>query len=777
MFGNRLFIYFLSALLSVAAVIGGLGTAYQRHLNVPLEYSIIDGIARDGWLSKRAELRVPALASRGNTLTLQFAPTRPAVPDARMRISVCSGERQEYLVGASTTVAISLRAACEPRIITIEVLDTFRASPTDQRDLGAQLVAVNISSRLGLPLLQERVIIIATAILFLLSICGAQWLFLGRARWIALIVPLVALYPLTQADPENLMKPLWLGVTLLSVLLGVWLGSRSGVSHTATLNLSPALGHRPFTVLLLLCAAGAVLRFYGLNFGLPYNYHPDEIPKVNAIMRMVSTHSLDPHYFLHPSLLLYCTYAMNTLFHLVGMEGEFRTSAFLAGRTVSALAGTVSIPLLFALGRRLFGTQVALTAAALLAVMPLHVTCSRYLKEDALLTSFILLTAVLVVKASQEGRKGLLFAAAACAGLAASTKYSGILAVGLIMAAPWLRSGRWTPDWEFARYSVCALLCTPLAFLAASPYVLLNYSKFISDFSYEKKHAIRGHTQAIDAWSQFWMYHLARSIVPGAGALTTVAALVGTGALLWRRRMEDLFIVGVILAFYLPAEWVKSKPEPQPERYIFPCLPFLALSAAYAAQQLLRLAPRYLTAPLVLTLLGLPLLRSLELARDIPNDTRSQATNWFIRNVPQQTPVLMEWEPYAPPLSAAGMRSSFILRKNLVQRFTISTMTKSGSEYLVLSSLFYDRYLSQPGASRLLRNRYRSVFSRLPIVAEFNAPSGTYGFHNPRITVFSLRPSDIEALANELSDKEAGKIAETRNEARTTFFADYKLES
>lgn len=96
-----------------------------------------------------------------------------------------------------------------------------------------------------------------------------------------------------------------------------------------------------FLAVVLLCL-GAALRFYDLDFGLPDNYHPDEVPKVNSIMSMYNSGDLNPRYFLHPSLLLYLSYFVNSFMHFFGLfEGDFRETAFLAGRGVSAVAGSI----------------------------------------------------------------------------------------------------------------------------------------------------------------------------------------------------------------------------------------------------------------------------------------------------------------------------------------------------------------------------------------------------------------------------------------------------
>ena len=60
------------------------------------------------------------------------------------------------------------------------------------------------------------------------------------------------------------------------------------------------------------------------------------------------------------------------------------------------------------------------------------------------------------------------------------------------------------------------------------------------------------------------------------------------------------------------------------------------------------------------------------------------------------------------------------------------------------------------------------------MVAEFNAPSGTYGFHNPRITVFALAPDTVSALEAEIRSKAEGRIESISNQQRSEFFKEHE---
>jgi hypothetical protein len=530
-------------------------------------------------------------------------------------------------------------------------------------------------------------------------------------------------------------------------------------------------GAKGFNLIWPALVIGTGLRFYGIRFGLPSNFHPDEVPKVNAIMRMVDGQTLDPQYFLHPSLLLYLTYATNSVLHMVGIDGSFRDTAFFAGRLVSAAAGIGSIALTYVIGRRLFSRQTGGLAALLLAVFPLHVTCSRYLKEDSLLT-FVVLSCVLVtIIAVQSQRRALLLIAGILAGCTAGTKYSGILMVVVPASAPWFASRSIKPDSRWLVWAALAVVIAPLGFLMTTPYSWLNSAKFIKDFTSESQHMQNGHTVTITAWSQLWMYHFWRSIGPGVSWSVAAIGCVAAGFLLRRGRVEDLVVLGMALLFYLPAEYVKAKPAPQPERYILPCLPFLALGVA----ELLRALSHYrhqafraLVPVCAVCLVAMPLSRSIQLAGEVTNDTRDQLAEWMKANLPHGSKVLMDWKPYCPNFHGEYFEVEHIPRARILIELDTTALRRSGADYLVVSSLFYNRYFSQPEGEPALRQRFREVFQRVPVITQFSAPSGPYGFHNPTLTLFSLKEEDFSRLEYERERKTRGEIQYTSNEVRAS---------
>jgi 4-amino-4-deoxy-L-arabinose transferase-like glycosyltransferase len=107
-----------------------------------------------------------------------------------------------------------------------------------------------------------------------------------------------------------------------------------------------------------------------------------------------------------------------------------------------ALAGIASVALLYRLVRQPFGVAAGLSAALLLAVMPVAVAVDRSNNTDSWLVFFLLLAAT----AALRGRGLSLVAAMALLGVAFNVKMLAALICGPALLAGWLLAG--TLDWR-----------------------------------------------------------------------------------------------------------------------------------------------------------------------------------------------------------------------------------------------------------------------------------------------------------------------------------------
>ena len=169
-----------------------------------------------------------------------------------------------------------------------------------------------------------------------------------------------------------------------------------------------ANGRNGFVAGLALAFAGALaLRLYGLRYGLPAVYNPDEVAIMSRSLAF-GKWDFNPHNFLYPSFYFYALFAWEgltaaaaVLTRSVASFGAFQreffvdpTRVFVAGRVLTALLGAATVVATGVLGARLTtlgGWAAGVFAALILAVAPLHVLNSHYVKHDVPVTLLIVL--------------------------------------------------------------------------------------------------------------------------------------------------------------------------------------------------------------------------------------------------------------------------------------------------------------------------------------------------------------------------------------------------
>src|SRR6478672_5276770 len=146
------------------------------------------------------------------------------------------------------------------------------------------------------------------------------------------------------------------------------------------------------------------LRLFGLRYGLPAVYNPDEVAIMSRALAFAKG-DLNPHNFLYPSLYFYVLFAWEGLTAAVAVAvravdsfGAFQreffldpTRVFVAGRLLTALLGAATVVATGVLGSRISSRFAGVFAALLLAVAPLHVLNSHYVKHDVPVTLLIVL--------------------------------------------------------------------------------------------------------------------------------------------------------------------------------------------------------------------------------------------------------------------------------------------------------------------------------------------------------------------------------------------------
>ena len=157
-------------------------------------------------------------------------------------------------------------------------------------------------------------------------------------------------------------------------------------------------------LLVFLLLVGGVLRFTGITWGLPNDHHRYST-RVDESTYLLQLREMNPlqldfvsesYPFRIPPLPAY-TYggalAVGAVLGAVPLtvdeeifreHPEFLTRLYLIPRLVTAFLGTMTILLVFLLGRALFDERTALLGAGFLAVCPVHVEYSHFLLADVM---------------------------------------------------------------------------------------------------------------------------------------------------------------------------------------------------------------------------------------------------------------------------------------------------------------------------------------------------------------------------------------------------------
>ena len=286
------------------------------------------------------------------------------------------------------------------------------------------------------------------------------------------------------------------------------------------------------------------LRLWGINFGLPALYRPDEDVTVGRAMGILHG-TLDPHFADWPHLYFYLAAAWLAPFRLVGLVAD-QASAYLGVRVLDALLGSLTVLVVFQFGRHAYGWLAGFLAAATLAVAFLHVRDSHFAMLDIPLA--LAITAGLYVAYRTiflSGRRPLLLNGVSL-GIATSLKYNGAILFLAMAAAQWLRTRADHSPLIRAALRLGGIGVIGVATLAiTSPFLVLDPGLTQHGLGYIVQHLGTATAPAI-GWVE-----LAAGLWFGIDPVLVLMGAIGVAYGAWRRQPADWILLGFLLPYYL----------------------------------------------------------------------------------------------------------------------------------------------------------------------------------------------------------------------------------
>jgi len=570
-------------------------------------------------------------------------------------------------------------------------------------------------------------------------------------------------------------------------------------------------------VLIAILLLGMALRFYDLNWDQSQHAHPDErwIAMVAPTIRWPARTAdlLDPRRstlnplwvpdghgggevrnFAYGHLPLYMHafvgQAMSALgrqmlkwgepfhetAHTLQMLGEYG-GITLVGRVLSALSDLGIIYLIFLLGRRLYGDQVGLLAAALIALAPMHIQLAHFATFDVLTTFFILLSlyGAVCVLYTGPGQWAPTIWGGLAAGLAIASKFNAVPLLAAPIVAQVIRAIRMpnAPATGWLRRAmpgiVVSMLCALLAFALTSPFALLDTRLYIKQIL-EQSTMVRG----VADWPftrQYrntlpFVYQIVEQVRWGLGWPLGISAFAGFGWTLlrqFRRHKEERFTSLydaelILLCWSVPYFLVTGSFMVKFMRYMLPLLPLFILMGTAMVIQIAEWAnrqsekgqaikrrnvPYAVLAWLPHVLLFSTLIWGLAFMRVYEQEHPwIQASKWIYQNLPDGSVIAVEhWDDHLPlalPLERATPEAHGyrwielpMYEADNYEKYDLLRIRLQEADYLILSTNRLYRTIPRlPERYPIGSEFYRLLFAGelgFERVAEFTAYPGLFG--------------------------------------------------
>ena len=486
----------------------------------------------------------------------------------------------------------------------------------------------------------------------------------------------------------------------------------------------------------LLMVLGFLLRVWGIKYGLPYLYHPDE-PLTQNALSMLKTNDLNPHFFGYGSLFFYINAIAYWVYYLLGrMVGLFTSvtdipdlqiigmgvgrslmpSEIIAGRLVSVLLGTLCIPIAYWLGTRLSNRPVGLLAAVWVTFSAPLVIHSQFITPNMLATFLVLLTLAVLVWSTTWRSKFTPILIGLVLGCAIASKYNTALLVIPLSVAYFLKYG-----WRVLKRPdlYISLAVAGLTFLAVTPYALLDFTKFWTDTIFHLQYyRVASHPGMEGNTIDFYLNYLLKQV----GLIVFLSVLPVIGYIRTRNR------TGLILAsFAIPYTLYISTLEIRNDRTILITLPILLIMAADVLgstwQRILKsdslrfrqLALASLTVFAVLSTTYLVYKTTEANIKMTTPDAREYARQWIETNIPDGTRIAVE--SYSPFIDPEKYSVAYFPQLSLNSPDWYS---QQDYDLLVFSSNQFARYYTNPDRYSEQVSKYDALWGRFPEIVYFD---------------------------------------------------------
>lgn len=448
--------------------------------------------------------------------------------------------------------------------------------------------------------------------------------------------------------------------------------------------MGPKPGRRHQVALAAIASVGCALRLWKINWGLSDGMaFPDEYLLWSQAFQAFIPFEADSFLttpLLYPTLYNYIVGILAGIAHIAGVlvSGESRIfEILLIARVVSVCAGVGTLVLVYLIGKRYYSVSTGLVAAALAAATPISVLQPHYASVDILLEVVTTLTLFATCALLHRPNRLVALLAGGAAGLAFSTKYTGLETLLLPLAAILAigaRSRSWRQAVSLTAFTIVgfagcvALTCPPCVLKSSTMFARMTMHADLAtrDLVQFRNNQV---AESLGWYGRPYLFQLVAVLPYNLGWAIYAAFVVGLGRALRRRTFVDLVLLLHVTSYFL----LISSSQVSFPRYLIPMLPACSLLAASA---LVSIPSTYVRGATVAVVVGYTLALSASQVDRFTYDQQESVALWINEyadhEAPTQSPVcgiatgpqgrpgeqmLYLYSGLAKPLQDLGIRS------------------------------------------------------------------------------------------------------------------------
>ncbi len=501
---------------------------------------------------------------------------------------------------------------------------------------------------------------------------------------------------------------------------------------------------------------GIVLIFFtmllwGIQRDLPYAPDFDEPNYVTRAVKMASSGNWNPERFAHPASTTY--YPLTVIYHVwhaathhgmffhadPNLQILFNTSFwefYILGRFLSVIYAVLSIPLIYLLGKEVFGVETGVIGALFFSFYSLVILYSRMVRTDSAALFFGLLSLWLLTRIYRKPTTFNQLLAGLSIGLSIASRYFMVMLVPVLVVidgAIWRRQKPGKASLKLLwMHILIGLGAVAVGFILSTPYFFVSLDILIKDILLESRDTHLGFDGLSPTGNFFWYITYA---IPTVLSLPQgILMVVGVGFSLWKRHFLQMWLFGFALIFLM----FISRFSLHWPRWLIQILPVLALFSAYGViqitQSLSKILPlawsgkklyKTLLLVSVLFLLFTPVKKVTTLNLKAANySTRILAREWMLENLPMDSHIAIE--EYTAPLGDAGfvVFNSWALAQS---GYTLDKLYQDGYRYVVVSEAIYGRFFAEFDRYPAETTFYQTLFDEGELIQKIEPSSARGG--------------------------------------------------